>query len=359
MNEVNRFSDFYKTFPAAAKNPASTAKKPETIVEKPWLDTFLNENQKDYNKQNKNNKIGYFKMFATPCIGLPWAAVSSYETVKSIKLIRMIKKPAPGQIQNIASFKKKFLKEFGLLYAGLTALTYGLYRYGIATKDRYLDKEQKKIDEFNKKNKTNIKFHPLFDSSDASLGGMNPMSGTLTVDGTMAVDPVMRRTYLPVTVEHELVHANQYLTIARQDKGMERMNLIIVKRMAKASGALQKYIINEMKKEIDAGISDKYRNAKIYIEDSEINLVDYVNALHTAIHNPDCKEKDIPVIVNRAFYENAKKLPPLTPKEKEKAEEYLKAYENYPLKVSLWPGSDYRKNLLEKEAFAVTPWYYI
>ena len=356
MNEINNFSTFYNSMPVYS---SKKQEKQPVVQEKPWIETFLQENENQTKKTNGKNS--YFStLFRSFTMGVPLIAGLSYETVRGIKIYNYIKKMKPSEkaIEE-KILKLKFLKELLLIYAGLFALTYGIYRYGLATKDKYLAKEQKKIDDFNRENKSDIKFKPLKNPTDSALGAMNPMSGILTIDETLAIDPIMRKTYLPATVNHELVHAKQYLTIARLDNAMERMNRIIVNRLAKGSGFMQKFVIKNIKKEIDEGLPEKYKNAQIDIEGMKIGLVDFINAIYTAMNKPDFTEKDIPVIVNKTFFLNAKQLGPLNKAEKEKAEEYIKAYENYPINISLLPDSEYKQNLLEKEAFKVTPWYFI
>lgn len=358
MNKVNNFSDFYIPLQQTSDSVNRQEQKQFDFQKKPCLDAFIKENAKQIQKENKSS--GYFHtLFRSFTMGIPVCMIAGYETVKSIKLYRYLKKMSPAQrALDGHILKNKFLKELILLYAGVLGITYGVYKYGLATKDKYLEREQKKIDKFNIEHKSNIKFKPLKNVSDSALGAMNPMAGILTVDETLAIDPIMRQTYLPVVINHELVHAKQYLLIARLENAMERMNMLAFKKIAKGADYLQKFTINNLKKEIDSGISDKYKDAKIEIDGVQMKLVDFVNAMYTAINKPDFTEKDIPLLVNKEFYENAKKLGPLSEEEKKKALEYFKAYENYPLKVGLFRYSEYKNNLLEKEAFADAPWYY-
>lgn len=365
MQSINTFSNFNEKYTFSNtlqqnKQPQKTQKSVDCYGKKPFLDALINETKKTADRETKPRKIGFFKAMSSLTYLMPWTALGTYELIKSFRFYKTVKNMSiADKIAKVPALRNKFLKEIALLNGVLLLLSAGVYKYCSATAEQYLKKAQDKVDNYNKKNNANIIFKPDYNSADSSLGGMNPMSGILTVDATMTVDPIMRNTYLPVTVDHELVHAKQYLMIARLDNAMERMNLIIAKRIAKSATPLQKFGINEMKKEIDAGISDKYKTATIDFAGAKINLVDYVNAIYTVMHNPDCKEKDIPTIVNKEFYENAKKMRPLTQDEKQKAEEYLKAYANYPAKINLLPGSDYRNNLLEKEAFEVVPWYFV
>ena len=105
---------------------------------------------------------------------------------------------------------------------------------------------------------------------------------------------------------------------------------------------------------------DKYKNTTVPIGGLiNINMIDYLTAMNTLLNDKNAGMDDIPIIINTAHYQEViDKKGPLTPEEEKKADKYYNAMINYvPCDINgvFNPWSDYRQNLLEKEAYKESP----
>lgn len=305
-----------------------------------------------------------------PSITLSFIPLFGYELFEVINLHKLEKKF--GKVTDAAakktykSLKNKIAKRLipTLIIGGIATFGAGLgvYFNGKNSFEKQKQNVQNRVNQFNKDENADLKLRiqPLKMGVTAAYN--DPMSGTITVSQPFCTDPVFYHTHAKHLLNHELVHAKQYMLISRLDDGIEKINFYTMKKIATSLGWLGKLQINEMYKEFQNGADEKYKNAVFQRNGYNVNLADYVTAVHTLLHNSDAKEKDIPMVVNKKYYENVrKKQGKLSPEEETKAKEYLKAFIDYPPKVgvfqSLNPKSSYRQNPLEQEAYKMNPWW--
>ena len=147
--------------------------------------------------------------------------------------------------------------------------------------------------------------------------------------------------------------------------GIESLNLAAVKEIVNSLSQKEKNeILTDSSKLMYINDSkDILDKKRINMGGYDVAASDYIQALSSVIKNPNVSKEQVPIIINKNFYEKAKQAHgPLTKKEEKKAKEYLKAYENYPFDVSskfrdkINPHSDYwkvyRKNIMEQRAFS-------
>ncbi len=160
-------------------------------------------------------------------------------------------------------------------------------------------------------------------------------------------------------LKHELVHAKQFETIARMDNGIEKLNFSCLKRVTKyCQNPIIKNEFIDIYNDIQSNPA-KYENKIIYIDNAPVNFKNYITAIYTLLTNKNATYEDIPMIINRDYYENVRKTKgALTKEEEKKAELYYQAQIDYP-RLTIFqlfnPFGAYRNNLLEKEAYKENP----
>lgn len=182
----------------------------------------------------------------------------------------------------------------------------------------------------------------------------NIINGEIELNKDFINDPI-KRIYLDKIIKHELEHAKQFEMIASLDYGIEKLNYALMKNISSnikdnvvAEGIIA---VNDI---LQKNTSKDFDNITITIQGAEVNMKKYFKGMATLLQNPNCTYKDIPMIIDKSHYLKAiEKRGPLTEEEKEKAEEYYKAYLKYNCTTSdiLNPFSQkYNKNILEKDA---------
>lgn len=252
----------------------------------------------------------------------------------------------------------KSLRNGFIATASGAILTFVMNKYFNSKTDRNYDKLKKDFNEIN--TDTNAKLADKMICSNLLAALYNPVSGQIQFNKNVVNDPILSRR-IDKKIKHELVHAKQYETVARSQDGIKKVNFATVCQMK--NNIEQK----NLKSGFDAiyddikNNGDKYNNVNIKINggSAEVNLKDYIEAIHTVLNNPDATYNDIPMVINAEHYQEViDKKGMLLPEEEIKADEYYKAMLDYkPVSffASLNPWSDYRQNLLEKEAYRENP----
>ena len=186
------------------------------------------------------------------------------------------------------------------------------------------------------------------------------MSGKVQFNQNTINDPILNRS-VSKKIKHELVHARQYETVARSTDGIKKVNFVAlnqIKNNIEKAGAKDGF---DLIYEDIQNSGNKYNDTKIKLMGGavEVNLKDYITALHTLLNKPEATYNDIPIVIDSKHYQEViDKKGKLTSEEEAKAEQYYQAMLNYPVITLLQilnPWSDYRQNLLEKEAYKETP----
>lgn len=232
------------------------------------------------------------------------------------------------------------------------------------TEQKHFENAKKIIDDYNQKNKTDLRIEnsPLHLSKwIATAAFFHPDAGKIVLSNRICSDwfAALLQKY---TLAHELEHTRQYTLIAGSKDGIKKLNFIQAKTSARQLSEEQKKEIYNAYQEIKNGVGEDYKNTKINIDFAEYNIIDYVTAMYKILYEKNTTQDDIPIIINKEFYEKANaQRGPLSEEEEKKAQVYLEANAKYPDKLSiidaLNPRSDYHQNILEKEAYAVMPWY--
>lgn len=188
----------------------------------------------------------------------------------------------------------------------------------------------------------------------------NPMSGKIQFNQNTINDPILSKN-IRKKIKHELVHAKQYETVARSNDGIKKVNFVALNQIKKnIEKCNAKEVFDSIYEDINKN-TDKYKDTKIRLMGGcvEVNLKDYITALHTMLNNNEATYNDIPIVIDAAHYQEViDKKGKLTPEEEVRADEYYKAmldYEPISLLKALNPFSSYRQNILEKEAYKENP----
>ena len=188
----------------------------------------------------------------------------------------------------------------------------------------------------------------------------NPISGKIQFNKNMVNDPIVGRN-IAKKIKHELVHAKQYETVACSKDGIKKVNFAVmnqIKQNIEKSNA--KEVFDELYNDLQNS-GDKYNNTKITIMGggAEVNLKDYITAIHTMLNKSDATYDDIPIVIDSTHYQEViNKRSKLTAEEEAKADEYYQAMLDYePVNIlgAINPWSSYRQNILEKEAYKENP----
>lgn len=325
----------------------------------------------ELNKQHENKQPSFLqKLVQQPTLNLsflPFDVGGGYLIYKEFSLLKKLKNKklknktvkAKQSIEYIKTLPKKFM-----ILAALTIPLYMLIDYtNKKVEKKNLEKAQKIVDEFNAKNNTDVKLTKHQNLGIMIGGKADPISATITLDNKTCADVLYSAICLKPLLNHELVHMKQYILMGNSKDGIKRMNLLFVKSIAKGFDDETKQEVLAAYKEIQNGGSEKYKNTIINLLGNKMKLVDFETALYKVLFVKETTQDDIPIVINKEFYEknNAQKGQ-LSDEEQKKADAYFEAYINYPKKIGFkevfLPHSDYRENLLEKEAYATMPWYF-
>lgn len=271
-----------------------------------------------------------------------------------------------GQLIKACSAPKgQLVKAFGKSFKniGITAAISGCAAFAIS---KYLNSKteennKKLVQTFNEINTdTNAKMADKMVYPQTGEAFYYPMAGIIQFNQNTINDPILSRN-IDKKIKHELVHAKQYETVARSQDGIKKVNFVTLNQI---KNNIEKV---NAKGSFDAIYDDiqnngnKYNDTKIKLMGGavEVNLKDYITALHTLLNNPDATYNDIPIVIDAKHYQEViDKRGKLSAEEEAKADEYYKAmldYKSVNFFSALNPWSDYRQNILEKEAYKENP----
>lgn len=347
---------------ASSQKPNEDARSDEQN-NKPAFDKFIKDC--DMVQKSNNRKSSFVKkLFAYPTLSLIPVLPLCISGIHMYKKRFSLKKQAKTSADKMAKFveyDKNLPKKLTIFWLSMFPIGFAMNALNKRNKEKYNNNAYKTLNDFNKKNNTNVELNvqPL---GMFVAAAMDPVSGKINMDDRYVEDSLYANTHQKPYLKHELVHAKQYMLMACSEGGIEKLNHIVVKKLAKVIDANGKKEVAAIYNEIQSGTSDKYKNATIDRLGYKINSIDYITALYKVMFEPETQPKDIPIIINKDYYEQVRaKKGKLSEAEEKKAQEYLKAYEEYPTIVGFTqminPRSQYRQNIMEKEAYKMNPWY--
>lgn len=292
----------------------------------------------------------------------PEGCYEVYSFFKGISIQKNIKNPLIKEAK-LKEFNKTYLKTTLALFLAAIPLVFITDYINRKFKDKNFDKANKQIESFNKQNGTTLKLIPSSKKvSNTELASFDTLSAQVLLTEKVPGDLLYANIKQKHIINHELIHTKQHILMACSKDGINKINYIVVKRISKKLDDKKKSAILNAYQKIKEAKNDEYKTKTVKINNYKVNYVDYVTALYKVLYENESNPDNIPVILNKKFYEKAKiSRGPLTQEEEKKAQAYLEAYEEYPKNIgfmqALNPNSDYHKNLLEKEASKAIPWY--
>ncbi|XVJ51101.1 MAG: hypothetical protein HEQ32_03040 [Vampirovibrio sp.] len=275
-----------------------------------------------------------------------------------------LRESAKEAVQKLKAYQKRLALKWAFVGAGIGILG----ALGVKTLSQFYtpqahEKAQSKMEAFNREKGVQSQLRILPVANSLVYGEANAVSGNLSLNPMLVKDVVYSKWLLEPIMNHELKHLEQYILMASSPhQGLERLNLLNAKKMAaqikKEPTALAE--IQKAHQEILQGLSEEDQQKTMPVDGFNMSTPNFVEAMYTLIYKKNVQPKDIPMIINEAFYKKAAQAHgPLSPQEVQKAELYFKAWEQYsPVQwTSLLPWSKYKNNLLEQEAFDTMPWY--
>ncbi len=318
--------------------------------------------------KTKKQEQSFFKKVLThsSLIIVPFFPEGCYEVYVAFKETSLKKQLKKGLIKEnkLREFNKTALKTSIALFLAAIPLYFATDYINKKYKDKNFNKASQQIDDFNKKNGTTLKLIPRIGKnvSNIEVASFDPLSAQVLLTEKVPEDILYSNIKQKHIINHELIHAQQHILMACSENGIKKMNYIIVKRLSNKFNDKQKSAILDSYQEIKNTKNDEYKKKTVTMNNYQVNYVDYVTALYKVLYDKDVNLDNVPIIINKEFYEKAKAVKgSLTQDEEKKAQAYLEAYEKYPENVgfmqALNSNSDYKQNLLEKEAFKAIPWY--
>lgn len=325
----------------------------------------------DANNSNTSpQKQGFFtKIMQHPSlIVVPFFPLGCYDTYASFRelfLSNQIKKSLEkGKAEDkLINFQKTSLKVNLALFLAAIPLYFITDYLNKKCKDKNFAKAGKQVEEFNKQNNTNlILAYSSRKTPNIVAASFNSISANLLLTEKVPEDMITANLKQKYIVKHELIHAKQHILMACSENGLNKMNYIAVKKVAKKLDEDKRAEVYDEYQKIQNSDGDKYKNKMVKINNYEVNYVDFMTALYKVIYDKETNPDKVPIIINKSFYQQAKAAKgPLTKAEEKKAQAYLEAYDKYPEKVGFFeamnPNSEYYQNLLEKEAYKAIPWH--
>ena len=255
------------------------------------------------------------------------------------------------------AFGKSF-KNIAIATVISSALTLSLNKY---LKSKTDENNKKLVQTFNEVNTdTNAKMAEKMIYPQTGEAFYYPMSGKIQFNQNTINDPILSRS-ISKKIKHELVHAKQYETVARSQDGIKKVNFATINQIKKnIERANAKDYFDAIYEDIQNN-GNKYNDTRIKLMGGsvEVNLKDYITALHTLLNKPEATYNDLPIVIDSKHYQEViDKKGKLSPEEEAKADEYYKAmldYKPITLLGALNPWSSYRQNILEKEAYKENP----
>lgn len=317
--------------------------------------------------ESKNQEPSFFKkLFMHPSLIVvplfPASCYDIYSFFKGRSIEKHIKDPLIKEAK-LKDFNKTSFKTGLALFLTAIPLYFITDYINKKSRDRNFGKASKQIEIFNKQNGTALKLIPRCkNGSNTELASFDPLSAQVLLTEKVPGDILYANIKQKYIINHELVHAKQHILMACSENGINKMNYILVKRISEKLRDKQKSAIYDTYQEIKNAKNDEYKDKTVKINNYQVNFKDYIAAMYKIVYEKDTNPDNVPILLNKEFYEKAKAVKgSLTQGEEKKAQAYLEAYEKYPENVGfmqvLSPNSDYKQNLLEKEAFKAIPWY--
>jgi len=316
-------------------------------------DKFISDVNKVLENEKKGDPIS--RLLWAPTSYIPgMGGVLGYEFYTLRKLSKLEK---AGNAEALKALKASFKKKFPLVIAGAVGLIAGLQYLYNKNSDKNYENMKTVFNELNTSTNAYLADEPFR----ASVKGAfySPISGRVSINRNLINDPYTRRKCKKL-IKHELVHAKQYETIARSENGINKLNYAVMKSIAKSLNTPKgKAEINAIYNNIISDKTGKYDNFVLPISGAEVDLKNYVTALHVLTHNKDAEIDDIPMVIDAKHYEKVRAEKGQLSKEDEaKANAYYQAQLDYP-QLTAWqmlnPFSKYHDNLLEREAYRQNP----
>lgn len=341
----------------------SSGQNPDT---KPVLDKIVNDSLEISKKDQKEPSL-LKRFFCSPLVTTfaftPLAAGEAYSIVRLLKMKKQLKRSEITK-EEFKKYGDTIPKKFIILGALAIPLAFVADFLNKSTKEKRINKANKRVEAFNKENNVDLKLKVLpMNLQGAFIGALaDPLTGQISLNQRFCDDMILSKMYAKPFLNHELVHMQQFMLMGCAENGVNRLNFDVVKAFAKGLNDQGKKEVKEAYQEIQNGLSDKYQNSTIDRFGYKINLADYITAMYKVIYEKETTENDIPIIINKDFYEKVKKQKgKLSEEEEKKAQAYFEAFEKYPTNIGFTQvlnlHSDYRTNLLEQEASKNTPWY--
>ena len=270
---------------------------------------------------------------------------------------QLIKACSSPKGQLAKAFGKSF-KNIGIAAVISSCATFAISKYLNSKTDENNKKLTQTFNEIN--TDTNAKMAEKMIYPKTAEAFYYPMSGKIQFNQNTINDPILSRN-IGKKIKHELVHAKQYETVARSKDGIKKVNFVTlnqIKRNIEKANAKESF--DAIYEDIQNN-GNKYDDTRIKLMGGavEVNLKDYITALHTLLNNPEATYNDIPIVIDAKHYQEViDKKGKLTSEEEAKADEYYKAmldYKSVNFFSALNPWSDYRQNILEKEAYKENP----
>lgn len=270
---------------------------------------------------------------------------------------QLIKACSAPKGQLAKAFGKSF-KNIAVATVISSGISFALNKYFNSKTDENNKKLVQTFDEINTETNTKMADKMIYPKTAEAF--YYPMSGKIQFNQNTVNDPILNRG-INKKIKHELVHAKQYETVARSTDGIKKVNFAALNQIKKnIEKANAKCSFDAIYDDIQNN-GNKYNDTRIKLMGGavEVNLKDYITALHTLLNNPEATYNDIPIVIDSKHYQEViDKKGKLTADEEVKADEYYKAMLDYkPISLlgALNPWSGYRQNILEKEAYKENP----
>lgn len=329
------------TFRADGKNSTSIVPKGLPITDK-----FIHELEICEDKRTEGSKYARLTRSITS-IYISCGLALLYELFLFLKIKKMNK-------SQLEKYKKVLIPQLLSILPATFLVHLGLQKY----MDRFADKDMQKTKKmFNELNtNTSAELAARHFRSGAYGGGYIVPSGRIELNKDYMDDPLARK-WLKKLLKHELCHAKQFEMIACLDDGIRIMNHAYIKAIAEGfkNSLSAQQELRMIKHELDSDAMGIYDNVTIVVQGVEHNLKQYVNAVIMFLDNENIDMHELPMLFNEEHYNAVRaKRGNLSEEDKKQAEAYLDAYLKYPelSPLNIYnPFGDYRKNLLEKEAY--------
>lgn len=320
---------------------------------KPYTaDMFISDVQQAKENMEKGNfltRYPYFSMTSVPFV----LGMGAYE-IKTLKKLNQLKKQ--GDTNGIKNVVGSFVKTAPLVSVAGAASYFAIKNLCIKNSEKKREEFEKYLNDTNKTNsKINLNvFRSLYKGAECSV-----VNGNINVNSLYFDFPVFNKQ-LKKIINHELVHAKQYETVARMPDGIKKLNYACMKSIANDTlkNNFEK-ACEEIYNEIQLDKTGRFENLILSLPQGDINFKNYITAIHILLQNKNATYNDIPMVIDEKHYSKiVEQQGPLSKEEEKKAQEYYQAIIDYPQSnfiQMLNPFSKYHNNPLEIEAYKENP----